>query len=169
MNWAFFFLMALLISRSSRATRCCLTEALSNELFLFFDLSLHCPVFILELSPRASELSLSSADLSEFQRGQQLLSPLHSSVLCFYHYFRDIRLLHTKHCMDPAAKTLRMKKMQQDSGARWIQLAYRSMGNLQQGPQPVYCSDFSKGSPHTWFKCLYQMTIALSGSQYTQA
>lgn len=49
------------------------------------------------------------------------LSPLHSSILHFYHYFGDIRLLHTKHCQDPsqeevpAAKTLRMKKMQQDS------------------------------------------------------
>lgn len=162
-----FSLMAVLISRSSRATLCCLTEALSNVLFLFFDLSLCCPVFMLEVSPRVSEFSLSCTDLSELQQGQQLPSPLHSSVRHFYHYFRDVILLHTKHCKDPsyeevpAAETLRMKKTQPDLGALWLQLA---TGNLQQGLQPAHCSDFSKGSPHTWFKCLYQITIALNVS-----
>lgn len=105
MNWTFFPLRALLIS--SRATFCCLTEAVSNNLVLFFDHPLHCPVFMLEVRPRASELPLSFTGLAKFQWGQQLLSPLHSWVLHFYHcisiiaseishsFIPNIRILHT--------------------------------------------------------------------------
>jgi len=64
---------------------------------------------------------------------------------CIFIITSEIRLLHTKHCKDPsqedvsAAKTLRMKTMQLASGTLWTQLAYRCMGNRQQG---LPCSAF---------------------------